>query len=350
MIVYILLLIFVLLFSFVGSISRIPKFVSYVIFFILFIFSAFRFDVGIDYQSYVNVYNAIKEGLNGGIRELGYILLVQNVISIGGTQQLVFLIFALLTQYAFCSYILDNTKLRSTLFLSILIYFCVGPFFLASLSGIRQYLAISIFAFSLKYIKTKRLCMYVLFIILGSYFAHTTLLLMLPFYFLLNYKISFFYKIFVLGLVLILNQFLAFLIFSSTYAFYLTSSNEYVVNSTVYLFMIISLFLICFEYKLKNDDNRLFFNMNFFSFLSLLLIILNKNLTADMFLRMNNFFFIGVIILIPKLISLIKSSQYRFIISFIFILFVISYYFRNTIIYGEQSNLLPYAINEYLIE
>lgn len=65
----------------------------------------------------------------------------------------------------------------------------IGAYYSFGFNRIRQYLAISIFLYSFKFIENKNLKKYLLMIFIGSLF-HKIILFCLPLYFILNLKLK----------------------------------------------------------------------------------------------------------------------------------------------------------------
>lgn len=337
--IYLLLLITILIIIFISAYFKVNS--LWLIFLVLSFFSGFRYDVGRDYMSYVTIFNdVVNHSYFTAVNEYGYILLIKWVYKIGGTQQLIFFIYSFLTQYFFYMYIKKNSH---NYYLPVLTFLCVGPFFLASMSGIRQYLAISFFCYSIEMIKENKMLKIVLLSLIIAFFSHISILLLLPFYFILNKKLSLKSKLLIIIVSLVVSKFINIILKQSLYARYLTvDSEDYVINYTVFLFLPISFLCVVLE---KKVNNNILVNMNFFSLLCVLMLFINRDITADIFLRMNNYFFTSFIVLIPYIISKIKTKTVRIAFSFFYVLFLFSYYVRNTFIEGEEMNIVPYSVN-----
>ncbi|MES2284311.1 MAG: EpsG family protein [Bacteroidota bacterium] len=337
---YIILLLFIIVLLLIGVVSNKNR-ILFLIFLVLSLFSGFRYDVGTDYMSYSKTFDYL-ESYNPFI-ELGFTYLLYFVKYIGGTQQLVFLIFAICTQFLFIKFI--KTYSRFPL-ISTLTYICIGPFFLASLSGIRQYLAISIFLYSLKFIIEKKIIKYLLVIFFAAFFSHFSILLLIPFYFLLSEEISFKKKCVFIAITLVGSWLLSAIISMTIYSRFLeVESKGYTINFTVYVFIIISIIILFFEKKNTDSKLTIFYNMNFFSLLCMIVMLLNSGLTADIFLRTNNYFMVSYIVLIPSLVLQFKEVDTKMVFYTLYITVLLAYFYRNTMINGFEGHLLPYSTN-----
>ena len=112
------------------------------------------------------------------------------------------------------------------------------------------------------------------------------------------------------------------------------------------LFGSISLYFIYKE--ATNDfqeDYGVFFNMNFFSFLLLSLLAVNNGFLSEIILRMNNYFMLSMIFLIPYSVYNNKRQPSKISYAYFLFIFLSIYFFKNAIISGEEVNLLPYNID-----
>jgi hypothetical protein len=101
-VIYLVLLLFIGLLLCIGLLAN-KNVMLFCVFMALSLFAGFRYDVGMDYMSYSGTFDFI-ETYNPFV-ELGFGYLLQFVKYIGGTLQLVFLIFAFCTQFLFLDYI-----------------------------------------------------------------------------------------------------------------------------------------------------------------------------------------------------------------------------------------------------
>lgn len=342
---YIFLILFSLIIYCLGMLTkRIEPF--YLLGFVIMLICGFRGEnIGRDTPYYHDVFQTI---LNGGIlfvNEPGYIFLVKVTHVLGGTQQLIFLLYAILTIGCFMKFILRYSK---NPYLSLLIFIFVGPFYLATYNQIRQFLAIGIFiAFIIPLIEKRQFLKFILLILVTAFFAHISAILLIPIYFVLNKKISLFKKIIILGIFNFSIGLIISLIAMTPYAYFVlrwVSDDKDL--SLILIQVVISFIILLLEKKvfLKIKGHVMFFNMAFFSLLMLLPILLFKNLPYEMFLRINNYFFVSMIIVLPDLLLLFEKKS-RFIINGVLILLVSMYFMRNTIIKGKVYDLYPYEYN-----
>ena len=308
------------------------------------IFSGIRYKVGVDYDSYLRAYNDILVGFNSGYFEFGNVLIIKLIDKIGGTYQLFFLIYSIVTSMLIYKYILFFSK---NYILSTIMYLFISIFYLASFNAVRQFLAIAIFFYALKYILKNEFIKYALLILIGSCF-HKSIILLLPLYFILRREFNN-WEYLMYGLLGILMSSLVLSSIISLYnPNYLNFENTTTSLRSVYLFIFISLFLI---FSLKQDDKKVIIikNLLFISIVLMILMILFPNYSMVM-MRFNSYFLFGLL----PIISYIPTSSKIKINLPIFVLTVVlvSYtYFFNTIVNtGKRYNLVPYEINLKLLK
>jgi hypothetical protein len=309
------------------------------------LFSGFRYEVGVDYSSYVRIFNLIVQGFDL-YTEVGYEFLVNFVDYFNGTQQLVFLVLAIVTNVFIGIYIIHFSKFY---FLSSVMYFCFPPFFLSTFNQIRQYFAISLFAISLIYLKDKKLINYSFIIILAALF-HKSILVLFPLYFFINRKYSYKnYLLLSIGFVFSMSI-LEKIIKMTPYAIYLNFADKKT-SITIYIFLIISLIIILFKDKIENKfkDSFIFINLSFISFLLILVTLITKDIPNMVFLRFNNYFLISYLVLIGFFYKLLKTKYQKKVYFLIVIFILILYFINNIVIEGEIYQLIPYKININLI-
>jgi hypothetical protein len=155
---------------------------DYVFLFLLTCVVALRFDVGKDWQGYVDIYNFYVKNdynVNYGAMEIGF----RYLNWIFGTLDLGYEI--LFGMIAFISWMLILRSTESHLrYLFIVFLFLDGHFFW-SMSGIRQFLVMSVWLFSIKYIRDKQLFLFSLCLLFGALF-HLSALMLFPLYFIRN--------------------------------------------------------------------------------------------------------------------------------------------------------------------
>lgn len=319
------------------------KYVSRLICFCLIVFSGFRFCVGTDFEGYSDMfYRILAEGRYYDI-EWGYYWLVRFVNAIGGTAQLVFFIFSFITLYfiyKFIEYFSEDVEL------SWLVFVCIGPYFLSTFNGMRQWLVVAIFAYSLRFVKETNFKKYFFLNILGCLF-HYSAILLIPLYWLLKAKnfslakIGICYLIFQISSMVGLLDLIADKLHATSYlegdAMMQLDWSYYVFFALAVCFVIISI-----VYPDITGEDKIFKNMNALSGLTVFLALTASGLSNMIFIRYNLYFFVGYIILIPLVIAKMKDSSLRRLMTFVIIGFSTMYFFYVT---STATDLTPYQMN-----
>lgn len=150
-----------------------------------------RYGVGVDYFSYVNLYNAIVAGYDHEDigKELGFTLLMKLFAFAGLDITLCFTAYAFI-QIFFIFYLF---KCNKEIYPFLVLTFMLGGEWLAYCNIIRHMLAFAFFVYSLKFVKDKNWVNHYLFIILSILFHKSAFILIIvyPLYYL---KESYFNK------------------------------------------------------------------------------------------------------------------------------------------------------------
>lgn len=311
----------------------------------LIILSAFRYNVGTDFDSYANrVVNDVFDGNSN--KEILFQVIVKFSEFLGSTQW-IFIITSVLFVYFIYKAIIDQSK---NIWLSVfLIMFTT--FYSFSLNAIRQALATAIFLFAIKYISNKKFYRYLIWILIAAG-IHKAALIYLPFYFLFKLKIQRLREIiivmgvavFLFGIQQYVRKLVVYLASFTQYSNYAGSQFDdsliYVSLSFLLLNVLVTIFILISSWRFEFDDN-----------LKLLVWI---QLIATVFSGISfsipaayRIFYLLVpvqIIMVPNLISLYRSKAIRNIIALtaIIIYFSLFYFF---IIHANYNGTLPYQFN-----
>lgn len=341
MFIYLIALILILTCSILGYIFNKNIFLK-IIFIILGLISGVRYEVGVDYNNYISLFNN-EEGYI--TREFGFDKFIILIKNIGGDYQMLFMITSMLMTYFVYKSILE---LDHNKWMSSLVYFCVSTFYLASFNGIRQYLAVAIFYCLLRYVKDRKLYYYFTCLLVTAVTFHVSVIFLLPMYFLLNKKLSISHKFLILIATVFVINFLGLIILYSPYAFYLTSNA--IVEHThvlVYIFFIISFIVGMFWNKLKIQKyGTILENLNYLCFLSLFLVIMpGSDVISRMLLRMNTYFLFAYVFIIPYVLNSIIDIKFRALSIYIVVILLVTLLMKSIIIDGEVYKLVPYHSN-----
>lgn len=309
------------------------------------IFSGFRYKIGVDYDNYISTFNW---DIGYSVNELGFELLINMLTHIGATYQMMFLIMAIITQY-FVYQIFK--RLDKGFWLATLVYYCFSTFYIASFNGSRQYVAIAIAIWALKYVYEKKIIKYSLAIMVAALSFHFSVLIFLPIYFFLQYDYSKKMIICQIVAVIFCARFLDIIVSYTPYLVYMEREKDLVVHDTVYLFCLISLVLAftSHRYRLLAQD-RIFTNMNLLCLFSLILVLVQSSgMIKQMMLRINSYFLFAFLCILPKMVYSFKSQPRRLAIIFIMIV-AITYLTKTIIGSGAHYALVPYQMNFQLFK
>jgi len=182
---YILLAAFALLDLLKGS-ERIKPAAFWLLVFLLIFISAIRWNVGTDWYSYTEFFRNIQnyvERPETNMMERGFTYLNYWVAILNGNYTILLTVMAIgmigLKAKVFYEH-------RSIMMICLFLYFC---YYMADIFGVRQYLAISITLFAVRYIETKRFIPFLICILLASS-IHITAIIFIFAYWLYHIKFS----------------------------------------------------------------------------------------------------------------------------------------------------------------
>lgn len=284
---------------------------------LLFIVSAFRYNVGQDYEHWTDVYNWIMNGEKGGnYVEIGYRYLNKliQLIPFSNAYVLFFITSAFII-YGF-GYVIFKDVEKKYWFLAVFMFIGSGIFF-ASLNLVRQYIAVVIVAFGIISLKKNKYICFIASVILAALF-HTSALIMfafLPFYLIFrNQKYSkVLIVIYVLSLIFMvvdLRQIIGYFKFliPERWVWYLQSDFLTERNfSAITKQLVPNLLLIFVLIKRKqviemNKENDIYILMLFID-----VIITNCFYGVLVLLRLSYFFDISLIFIVPIIFELLKN-------------------------------------------
>lgn len=288
-------------------------------FLFLLIFSCIRFDVGPDYETYVQMYYNSINGIIDLTSDKYFFKFLAFLFSDFNRGYIYVLsVYSFLTLFFVYLCLLERNILTWGI-----IIFCFIGFYLDSFDRLRQLLAAAVFLYSIKYIEQKKPLHYIIFVIVSSIF-HFSAVLLIPVYF--YNKINIQSKIIILCLVcLLLLQLSGFSYIIQSYIYgYIPYYNKIYAGSELsttqggfstglgFLFnMALIIFSIIF---LK--ENSVIRNLIFTSGILMLLAPGNLNI-----MRFAQYFYISLLIALPY--ALMQSKQPKANKTLLFILMLI---------------------------
>lgn len=308
---------------------------------VLSLFAGVRsYHVGTDSENYTRDFRTSLDVYNyefDEFVELGYQVLKYVLLSITHEYFWLFFITALIVVYCYLTII---KKYSVNYWFSVFLFITLGvyTFFF---NGLRQGLAMAIFALALPYLLEKRLTPYLIVCFLGSLF-HNTALFMIPFFFLVNLRIKPIYKI--------IGTFIGSLLVSSLLIQYLAQSNDRYESYAAadqegggYLtlgFYLILLFLIYCAIHIYNIKDKQFIQLFNFYAVGLAFIIpiamLGANPSGPQ--RLLTYFTWTLVLILPVVFKRINNAY----ATSTAVIFFLIYFILTT---SKFSDLAPYIIN-----
>lgn len=345
MLPYFVLFALILLLAFLGVQSHRNIFLK-LIFVVFTLFAGFRYKVGVDYPNYVKIFQK-EEGYLAN--EIGFQYILDFLRLIGGTYQLMFLCLAVIMNvlvYKIIKYYSSNV------WISVLIYLCIAPFYFSTFNGTRQYVAIAVFLYSLRFLDKNMLKKYLLINLIGAIAFHYSLLFIAPLFPFIKKELSLRLKIILVLGVFLINSVVKLLVFYTPYAFYFKIEKEIEISAITYILMILLVPILLFEKKFNYFDHKtVLFNLIFFCFLTLVLVFLQgQGALVQMFMRINSYFFFSFIVFVPAFLNSFKRKDLLSLPYVILMLCLISYFFITIVYNGAYFDLVPYKTNFELLE
>ncbi|QEZ70104.1 EpsG family protein [Paraclostridium bifermentans] len=322
-----------------GRYKIVSKILNFIMFLSMWIVAGIRYNVGTDYTLYSNYFKNINSiTLENSVMEIGYMWLNKVTNFFCDSNQIIFIVTSFITIYLVFKTILKYSKrYELSLYLFITMYFYYSSFNIT-----RQYIAIAITFYAIKYIINSNFKKYIISVIVASLF-HNSALIMIPFYFILKMNIN---KKLVLNLTI-----LSIISFASIgkiinivftilprYQKYVGSSFLSQESSWMHLIVIIALIVIVLPIKnrliIEDKKNNIYINAIIFAAIFQLL-----GLKTVLFSRMVMYLYIYAIILVPNILSILNLKLRPIIY-----LGIIVIYYANCAVLLKTGNseVLPY--------
>ncbi|WP_097014276.1 EpsG family protein [Anaerocolumna aminovalerica] len=304
---------------------------------IVFIFTAFRYDIGWDYMAYYNTirYNAITNIISNN--EYATIWLIDISKNLG-IPNLYFVVNTFICLF----FILTTVKKYSKdVWLSLIFFLSFPLFYLNSLSVIRLFSALAISFYGFKYIEKKNFIHYLITIVIASLF-HRSALIALAFYFLKDIKLKTNKLIFILALLPIFSNLIniAVVKFLPRYSVYTKATTVQEGTKAILVFIFIGVISLLFREKIiKNDPNaNIYYNL-FYVGLCIYLMFFKQGTMGH---RLGLYGTIYSLLLIPKILSLFGNKKEKTLIKFLVYLFcIVSFVFT---VYVGADTYIPYKM------
>lgn len=345
MVIYFLLLAFIMmLLSTTTTSSKSGNTGFYISIALLVLFAGFRnITVGTDTGNYVYYFVNRPGGIFSGSNiEKGFLVLqtIAQMISLSYWSLLTLIALTAVSGYAYLI-----RKVSVNVPISFFVYITLGAY-LFFFNGARQGLAAGVFAVALVFLLKRKLMWYVIWVLIASLF-HRTVLIMLPFYFLLHFKYSTGRMILFSFLSFIGLSFLSFFIsffdegVSERYGAYIDrgASGGFLLGL---FFFVLSITLIYFRRRIPIQVQKtydVYLNLCVFNSLIYLVVII---MGVDVnFLRFSQYFLAGYVLIWPLIFKYtdIKTDA---LFKYLFYMLHLGFY---GVYLAKMSSMIPYLFN-----
>lgn len=325
--------------------TTISPFLSTLAVLIISFIAGIRYGVGTDFFEYVKWFNVYsRRSINLFDRNFGFDIMIRIIQIFTDNPQWLFFISALVINHLVMIFIKRNTSLFDLgFYLFITLYL-----FYSSLNITRQWIAIAIFLYALNFAFEKKLLKFLFVMVIATSF-HTSAILMLPLYFILQLEVNLknMFVVFISTLIIGLN-------FESTLSYIakmlpMLNVNNYIrfFNSIfatsggggwAYTFLLFSVFIFMivskkgYDEKIVNSDKH-FLLMGVATFFSLF------SPFSMIFLRVQLYLMPIVLVTLPNVVFIQNEKVKRIMYILVLVLTAI-YMFRSLLINGGEP--LPY--------
>lgn len=311
-------------------------------------FLILRYDIGTDYQNYVEYFYKIKSGVEV-TKEPGYLFINELIIYFELHYQWLFVIFG--TGFVFFSYAaLPKEHLAVAVF-----FFITTLYLYEGFSAIRQGLSIAIMAYAIKYVHSKNFIKYFLFSVVASSFHVITGVLLLILYPLLKLNIRSGFYITSIISIFIAIQYSSIGVLLFNYIGQLIPKYEWYINSQFsseaetsfgllgpLIKVSIAIFIFIFKNQITKTDKRknVYFNLYFFYIISYIF-----HLKISIFGRVEHIFIFSQIIILTYFIYHFRKYTRLLIMimlcSFFYLMFI-RYITNGTLEVDNDVYINPY--------
>lgn len=312
---------------------------------VLILFSGLRVDVGVDYQSYDEMFYLIRAGNEPFEYEFLNYVIIHAVDYLELSNKYIFLIYSIIT---LCGVSIFIEKFSPSKELSLLMFFSIGVFYLSTFNNVRQWAGIAIALLAIVKLSERKYIQAIFAILAAVLFHFSTIVwIILP---LLRVRWKLKTLALVVFLLFYLSNDISEIIQSSKYSMYYgTEMFDQAWNIALIFFYVgfILFSIIYFGYFNQSEalqgDRVILLNMNL---ISMIILSMGAFLGVDFLstMRANVLFQIQLVVLVPIVFISLKSAYLRSISLYSCILFCVSYYFYTLYFNGELYMLTPYQL------
>ena len=308
------------------------------------IIAGIRYNVGTDFNSYVEWFNMfLTLPLDFSKLNIGYNILIKIIQLFTSNPQLLFLVEAIIINTLIFLFIKDNTsRYELGYFLFFALYF-----YYSSLNITRQWIAIAISLYSLKYAFDAKIWKFLATVLVGMSF-HITSVIMIPVYFLFKIKLKkksiIILTICILTFIIVMNTFGVYIAtkleLPQKYIDYLKFDSSLDSGGYAYLiFTAVTLFAIWKNYSKYIEKNE--YGEHQIKVLIITFIVTALSINSMIFNRLQLYFIPMLMVCIPNIVNTISERKKQKAVIVAIILIGTIYMTRSLLINGGEP--LPYT-------
>ena len=310
----------------------------------LFFVSAFRYNVGKDYEGTYRIgFEAIASGGDVKNFEIGFKLINRFVLFFTKDYAGLFIV----TAFLFCFFVYKAIYSQSVNPAFSIFLLVTSGFYFYSMNAVRQCIVISIFFYAIRYINEKNFKKYLFWILLAST-IHLIALIYIPVYFIGKIRLSVTKTFVFLGASAIilpfLQKFIYYLIGFTKYSVYINSIYDTSEKGYIMPLINLAIILLAYYYKSIGKKDKDWDDTSYTLLLNIQIIAAFFSLCLGLFplaSRLFFSFFYNQIFLIPLIITQEKKQNVRLILEFITVV-LYSVYFIYTVGIQNSNTVLPY--------
>ena len=281
----------------------------------LFLISAFRYDIGFDYQMYATGFQNMSasgfENLTYKDWETGFIIFTKLLGLIPGMDyQWYMIILSFIAIFPAAIFIYKNSEMP---WLSTVLYVNMFMFFM-TMNFLRQMIAVSLLMLAWHFMKKNKFIIFAIIIVFASFF-HQTVLVMLPVYFLIKIKPG-------ARELLIYGFILLWFYTASTNVFDLVTSffheeyrgSVFIDEGVSFVYAILPVFITVVAFMLiktetinLTNENKYLTNLTFIG--ALMMVTMSKHSIIE---RLSYYFIIFMILLVPVIYQSLKNKGIKY--------------------------------------
>ena len=305
---------------------------------LLFLISSFRYDVGIDFQNYKEIFENISSFSRFEPLSL-YIFTFAKKMSFSFNFALS--IFSFLTIYGIFKFFRDFSIYYV---IGALLFFVIPIFYFQTFNHIRQWAAIGMMLLSTVYFFRKNNIKF-LFFAVSAPMLHFSAFFFYPLFFIYKIRLSVTKFVILLILSVLLIDILFFLILQTPYGFYIKAYTNPMnkLYGLVALLLLFNLYFIgYFDKKIELDKRKMFICSSVLVSCFILIAGISADLPKVIIMRLNEIFIIFYIPFFLYALEKFNSKSRQVILFSIIVLSCISFY-RTIFTNGLNDNLVPYS-------